>query len=79
VGDSAERRNLAPDNLGVRDLGYRQGTLSKDDHLNFYWAAKPRYRPNDHLRLSYKARSKLRCRKIWGSFSGATVANMEVE
>ena len=35
----AERMGLHPGDLDVRDLGYRWGSLGKDDRLNIHWAA----------------------------------------
>jgi predicted metal-dependent hydrolase len=35
----AERMGLAPGDLDVRDLGYRWGSLGKNDRLNIHWAA----------------------------------------
>jgi predicted metal-dependent hydrolase len=35
----AERMSLAPGELDVRDLGYRWGSLGKNDRLNVRWAA----------------------------------------
>ncbi len=35
----AERMGLRPGELDVRDLGYRWGSLGKNDRLNIHWAA----------------------------------------
>jgi predicted metal-dependent hydrolase len=35
----AERMDLHPGDLDVRDLGYRWGSLGKNDRLNVHWAA----------------------------------------
>jgi predicted metal-dependent hydrolase len=35
----AQRMGLQPGGVDVRDLGYRWGSLSKDNHLNIHWAA----------------------------------------
>jgi predicted metal-dependent hydrolase len=35
----AERMDLQPGELDVRDLGYRWGSLGKNHHLNIHWAA----------------------------------------
>jgi predicted metal-dependent hydrolase len=35
----AERMGLRPGGLDVRDLGYRWGSLGKNDRLNIHWAA----------------------------------------
>jgi predicted metal-dependent hydrolase len=35
----AQRMDLQPGALDVRDLGYRWGSLGKDDRLNLHWAA----------------------------------------
>jgi len=35
----AERMGLHPGDLDVRDLGYRWGSLGKNDRLNIHWAA----------------------------------------
>jgi hypothetical protein len=35
----AERMSLRPGDLDVRDLGYRWGSLGKNDRLNIHWAA----------------------------------------
>jgi predicted metal-dependent hydrolase len=39
IGPWAQRMDLHPGSLGVRDLGYRWGSLGKGDHLNIHWAA----------------------------------------
>jgi Protein of unknown function DUF45 len=35
----AQRTGLHPGELDVRDLGYRWGSLGKNDRLNIHWAA----------------------------------------
>jgi predicted metal-dependent hydrolase len=35
----AQRMDLAPGELDVRDLGYRWASLGKNDRLNIHWAA----------------------------------------
>jgi predicted metal-dependent hydrolase len=35
----AERMDIQPGDLDVRDLGYRWGSLGKNDRLNIHWAA----------------------------------------
>ena len=35
----AQRMGLQPGNLDVRDLGYRWGSLGRNDRLNIHWAA----------------------------------------
>ncbi|SRR6266567_2754474 len=35
----AQRMGLSPGELDVRDLGYRWGSLGKNDRLNIHWAA----------------------------------------
>lgn len=35
----AQRMDLYPGNLDVRDLGYRWGSLGKNSRLNIHWAA----------------------------------------
>lgn len=35
----AQRMGVQPGDLGVRDLGYRWGSLGRDDRLNIHWAA----------------------------------------
>jgi predicted metal-dependent hydrolase len=35
----AQRMGLHPSGLDIRDLGYRWGSLGKNDHLNIHWAA----------------------------------------
>lgn len=35
----AERMDLHPGELDVRDLGFRWGSLGKNDRLNIHWAA----------------------------------------
>jgi predicted metal-dependent hydrolase len=35
----AERMSVAPGDLQVRDLGYRWGSLGRNDRLNLHWAA----------------------------------------
>ena len=39
IGSWAQRMGLAPGDLDVRDLGYRWGSLGKNDRLNIHWAA----------------------------------------
>jgi predicted metal-dependent hydrolase len=39
IGSWAERMGLHPGVLDVRDLGYRWGSLGKDNRLNIHWAA----------------------------------------
>jgi predicted metal-dependent hydrolase len=39
VGPWAQRMGLYPGDLDVRDLGYRWGSLGKNDRLNIHWAA----------------------------------------
>jgi predicted metal-dependent hydrolase len=34
----AERMGVRPRSIEVRDLGYRWGSLSRDDRINFHWA-----------------------------------------
>src|SRR5207244_8376531 len=35
----AQRMNVQPGDLDVRDLGYRWGSLGKDNRFNIHWAA----------------------------------------
>jgi predicted metal-dependent hydrolase len=35
----AQRMSVHPGGLAVRDLGYRWGSLGKDDRFNIHWAA----------------------------------------
>jgi predicted metal-dependent hydrolase len=39
IGPWAQRMDLQPGGLDVRDLGYRWGSLSKNGSLNIHWAA----------------------------------------
>ena len=39
IGSWAQRMGLYPGGLDVRDLGYRWGSLGKNDRLNIHWAA----------------------------------------
>jgi predicted metal-dependent hydrolase len=39
IGPWAVRLDLHPGDLDVRDLGYRWGSLGKNDRLNIHWAA----------------------------------------
>jgi predicted metal-dependent hydrolase len=39
IGPWAQRMGLHPAGVDVRDLGYRWGSLGKNDHLNIHWAA----------------------------------------
>jgi predicted metal-dependent hydrolase len=38
IGSWAQRMGLQPGDLDVRDLGYRWGSLGKNDRLNVHWA-----------------------------------------
>jgi len=39
IGPWAQRMDLHPAAVNVRDLGYRWGSLGKNGHLNIHWAA----------------------------------------
>jgi hypothetical protein len=39
IGPWAQRMGMQPGDLEVRDLGYRWGSLGRDDRLNIHWAA----------------------------------------
>ena len=39
MGPWAQRMSLHPGGVDVRDLGYRWGSLGKNDRLNIHWAA----------------------------------------
>jgi predicted metal-dependent hydrolase len=39
IGPWAQRMAIQPGGLNVRDLGYRWGSLGKNDRLNIHWAA----------------------------------------
>jgi hypothetical protein len=38
VGPWAGRMGVSPSSIDVRDLGYRWGSLGKNDRINFHWA-----------------------------------------
>jgi predicted metal-dependent hydrolase len=38
IGPWAERMGVYPSTVDVRDLGYRWGSLGKNDRVNFHWA-----------------------------------------